>query len=103
MSTTLDDPNWVGTTVLRGGPGLEGDIRTLTEAQGSDIVLTGSITLAGHLLQRSLVDELRLFVYPIALGHGRRIFPDLRSPCRLELFEQRSIHDVVLMRYRIPR
>jgi dihydrofolate reductase len=46
VSTTLDDPDWEGTTILRGGESLEPEIRALTEQDGTDIVLTGSITLS---------------------------------------------------------
>jgi dihydrofolate reductase len=100
VSTTLDEPNWEGTTVLRGGDGLSDEIRALVEAPGRDIVLTGSITLAGHLLQRDLVDELRLLVHPVVLGHGRHLFAGNWSS-RLQLLEHRAIHDVTLLRYRI--
>ena len=103
VSTTLRDPGWEGTSVLRGGGALHDEIRALTEAPGRDIVLTGSITLASHLLRENLVDELRLFVYPVVLGHGRRLFPQDWTASRLELLEQRPIHDVVLLRYGIPR
>jgi dihydrofolate reductase len=103
VSTSMDDPGWEGTTVLRGGDGLDGEIEALVEAPGRDIVLTGSITLAGHLLLAGLVDELRLFVYPVVLGQGRRLFPHDWAGSTLELLEQRTIHDVLLLRYRIPR
>ena len=103
VSTTLCDPGWEGTTVLRGGDALDDEIRTLTESPGLNIVLTGAITLAGTLLQHNLVDELRLFVYPVVVGHGRRLFPDDWTADGLQLLEQRPLHDVVLLRYRIPR
>ena len=47
--------------------------------------------------------ELRLFVYPVVLGHGRRLVPHDWAGSTLELLEQRMIHDVLLLRYRIPR
>ncbi len=103
VSTTLQDPGWEGTSVLRGGDALRDEIRALTEAPGRDIVLTGSITLASHLLREHLVDELRLFVYPVALGRGRRLFPQDWTPSRLHLLELRPIHDVALLRYGVPR
>ena len=66
-------------------------------------MLTGAITLAGDLLRKNLVDELRLFVYPVVLGHGRRLFPQDWTASRLQLLEQRPIHDVMLLRYSVPR
>lgn len=103
VSSSLDDPGWAGTTILRGGDALGDEIRRLTEASGRDIVLTGSITLAAHLFRQHLVDEVRLFVYPVVLGHGRRLFPGGWSAPDLQLLEQRSIEDVTLLRYSIPR
>ncbi len=102
VSGSLDDPGWDGTTVLRGGNDLEQEIRTLTEAPGKDIVLTGSITLTHALLRQGLVDELRLFVNPVVLGEGRRLFPEGWAPSAIQLIEQVKIHDVVLLRYRLP-
>lgn len=103
VSSSLDDPGWAGTTILRGGEALDEEIGRLTKAPGRDIVLTGSITLAEHLLRAHLVDELRLFVYPVVVGHGRRLFPDGWSAPELQLLQQRRIYDVTLLRYAIPR
>jgi dihydrofolate reductase len=51
-------------------------VRALKERTGKDIVLTGSITLTHVLIVAGLVDEFRLFVYPVVQGRGRRLFPD---------------------------
>jgi dihydrofolate reductase len=72
VSSTLDDPGWEPTTVLRG---LD-DVRRLREGADGDIVCTGSIELAQQLIAAGLVDEYRLFVYPTVVGTGRRLFPD---------------------------
>ncbi len=104
VSTTLDDPRWEGTTVLRGREHLTREIRSLTAQPGTDIVATGSIQLVHDLLRSSLVDELRLFVYPIVLGAGRRLFPDRWEAPTLELVEERRFTGgVVLLRYLLPR
>lgn len=103
VSRTLDDPNWQGTTILRGGDGLAEEIRDLTAQPGTDIVITGSIALGHDLLRAGLVDELRLFVYPLTLGRGRRLFPDgFRSALSL-LEERRFSGGVVLLRYSVER
>ncbi|MEU4829806.1 dihydrofolate reductase family protein [Streptosporangium sp. NPDC023615] len=100
VSTTLDDPGWDGTTVLRGGDALEPEIRALTDGDGTDIVLTGSITLGHSLLRAGLVHEVRLFTYPIVLGRGRRLFPDGWRAENLSLIEQRTFSGgVTLTRY----
>lgn len=100
VSRTLGDPDWEGTTVLRGGDRLVEEIEQLTSQDGTDIVLTGSIALAEDLFRANLVDEVRLFVYPLVLGEGRRLFPDGWEVPELELVEERKFTGgVVLLRY----
>ncbi|MFY2788997.1 dihydrofolate reductase family protein [Rhodococcus sp. MALMAid1271] len=72
VSSTLEDPGWVNTTVLS-GPLLE-DITRIKEMNGSDIVRTGSITLCRDLIALDLVDEYRLFQFPYARGRSERLF-----------------------------
>jgi len=99
VSKTLHDPGWEPTTVLRGA--LRDEIRALKSAQGKDIVTTGSITLVRELIAASLVDEYRLFVYPVVLGHGQRLFADASDVPRLRLVETRPFRSgIVLVRYR---
>lgn len=99
VSTTLDDPEWEPTTVLRGGLGSA--VRNLKSAPGNDIVTTGSITLVHALIAAGLVDEYRLFVHPVALGRGRRLFADATGAAQLRLVETRPFHSgIVLLRYR---
>ncbi|GGF55851.1 dihydrofolate reductase [Marmoricola endophyticus] len=74
VSSTLTDPDWDGTTVLTGDPVEE--VRALKEQAGRDIVCTGSISLVHPLLSAGLVDEVRLFWYPVVQGRGRTLFPD---------------------------
>jgi dihydrofolate reductase len=74
VSSTLTDPEWQNSTVLSGDPVAE--VRALKERAGRDIVVTGSITLCHTLIEAGLVDEYRLFVYPVVQGRGRRLFPD---------------------------
>lgn len=100
VSTTLEDPQWAGTTIVRGGEDLASQIRGLAAEDGTDIVLTGSISLVHQLLRARLVDELRLFVFPIVLGRGRRLFPDGLALHQLELLEERRFSGgVMLLRY----
>jgi dihydrofolate reductase len=99
VSATLRDPGWQPTTVLRGP--LREEIQALKSAKGKDIVTTGSITLVRDLIAAGLVDEYRLFVYPVVLGHGRRLFARATGVPRLRLVETRPFRSgVVLLRYR---
>ncbi len=98
VSRSITDPGWDGTTVLRGD--LVEDVRALKEAPGADIVTTGSITLVRDLVRYGLVDEFRLFVFPVVLGAGRRLFEDATGVGELRLVETRSFTSgVVLQRY----
>lgn len=100
VSSSLEDPDWEGTTVLRGGGKLEAQIRELQSREGTDIVLTGSISLAQELLTLGMVDELRLFVYPVVVGAGRRLFTEKHQLRDLALVESRAFRGgVVLVRY----
>ena len=100
VSSSIVDPDWDGTTILRGGEQLDAEITELKARDGKDIVLTGSITLARQLLARGVVDELRLFVYPIVVGTGRRLFTDEHDIRDLTLIETRAFDGgVVLLRY----
>jgi dihydrofolate reductase len=99
VSATLDDPGWEPTTVLRGP--LVDEIEGLKAAPGEDIVATGSITLVRELIAAGLVDEYRLFVYPVVLGHGERLFVGADRTPKLRLVEARAFNSgIVLLRYR---
>ena len=100
VSGTVDDPGWEPTTVLP-ADGFQEAIRALKAEPGRDIVCTGSITLVHALVAAGLVDEYRLFVYPVVLGGGRRLFPDGTQLPRLRPVETRLFRSgVVLLRYR---
>ncbi len=99
VSRTLDDPAWAGTTVLSGT--MEEEVRALKERPGKDVVVTGSITLVHGLVAAGLVDEYRLFVYPVVLGQGRRLFEGATGVPPLALVEARPFRSgVVLLTYR---
>jgi dihydrofolate reductase len=83
VSSTLRDPQWTNTTVLDGD--LAGAVTELRERPGGDIVVHGSAQLVQGLLANDLVDELRLMVFPVVLGAGKRLFgaTDDTKPLRL--------------------
>ncbi|MGO1509410.1 MAG: dihydrofolate reductase family protein [Actinomycetaceae bacterium] len=78
VSSTITDPAWQRSTVIPGDP-VEA-VRELKRQPGQDIVCTGSITLCHTLLRAGLVDEIRLFIYPVVQGRGRGLFPDDLPP-----------------------
>ena len=95
VSTTLTEPGWEHTTVLAGDPVEE--VRSLKSSPGSDIVVTGSITLGHTLLSAGLVDEVRLFTYPVVQGRGRRLFPDGFQLDRLRLLASQSFRSGIVL------
>ncbi|QJY45310.1 dihydrofolate reductase family protein [Pseudonocardia broussonetiae] len=98
VSSTLTDPQWEGSTVLRGP--LAEEVRRLKEAPGRDIVATGSTRLVRALIAEGLVDEFRLFVCPVVVGTGDRLF-DAAVPS-LRLLETRPFRSgTVLLRYAV--
>jgi dihydrofolate reductase len=97
VSSTLEDPGWENTTVLRGDP--VPHVKALKGQGGKDIVLTGSISLAHTLIAAGIVDEFRLFVYPTVQGRGRPFFPAARPKLRLIGTAKSFPSGVVLLRY----
>jgi dihydrofolate reductase len=96
VSTTLDDPGWNNSTVLR-GPVVD-QVRALKQAPGRDIVATGSTQLVHALIAAGLVDEYRLFVFPVVVGGGARLFE--AADVKLRLLETRPfVSGAVLLRY----
>ena len=100
VSASLEDPDWEPTTILSGP--LRDDITGLKAQPGKDIVTTGSITLVHSLIAEGLVDEYRLFVYPVVVGRGEKLFIDAEKMAKLKLLQTRTFSSgVVLLRYGI--
>lgn len=99
VSTTMTDPDWQNSTVLSGE--VVDEVTALKNADGKDIVVTGSISLCHTLIGAGLVDEYRLFVYPTVQGSGRRLFPDGLEIPTLRLVDTKAFElGVSLLRYR---
>jgi dihydrofolate reductase len=95
VSGTMKDPEWERSTVLSGD--LEQNVRELKGVWGKDIVVTGSITLVHELIRMGVVDEYRLFVYPVVLGRGARLFEDATSVPKLKLVDSRAFRSGVVL------
>jgi dihydrofolate reductase len=99
VSSTIGEPGWDRTTVLRGP--VRDEVAALKAEPGRDIVTTGSISLVHDLIAAGLVDEYRLFTYPVVLGRGERLFAEGAEVPRLRLVESRAFRSgIVLSRYR---
>lgn len=99
VSGTLESADWNDTTIL--GAYDAGAIRELKERVEGDLYVSGSGTLVRALLADGLADELHLFVYPVALGGGERLFADGGSQTKLALATVDSYQNgVVHLAYR---
>jgi dihydrofolate reductase len=82
-STTLSDPQWAHTTALSGDLGAA--IGALKARRGGELQVHGSGALTRWLLENDLVDEMNLFIFPVVVGLGTRLFPDTGPDRALEL------------------
>jgi dihydrofolate reductase len=95
VSSTLTDPDWQHSTILS-GDWLQA-VRELKASDGKEIGVTGSIRLCHALIGAGLVDEYRLFVYPVVQGGGRRLFPDGYEVPRLRLLDSKHFANGVAL------
>jgi dihydrofolate reductase len=93
VSSTLSDPGWNNTTVLSGD--LREEVEALKRRYDGDIVVHGSAQLAQALLEQDLVDELRLMVFPVVLGSGKRLFGETSDKKPLTLKSSRTVGEGV--------
>ena len=89
ISKTLVDPDWNNTTVLRGD--VIEEATALKQRVDGDIVVHGSAQLARALFAAGLVDELRLMVFPLVLGSGKRLFDSDGSKTHMPLREAKTV------------
>ena len=88
VSTTLTTLEWNNSTLITGD--VAAQLTRLKQQPGKNISITGSVTLVGSLLRQGLLDELRLLLYPIVVGTGRRLFQDGSEQVPLKLVDARA-------------
>jgi len=93
VSSTLAEPDWNNSTVLRGDVAEE--VGKLRQELDGDIVVHGSARLVQTLIEHDLVDEFRLMVFPVLLGGGRRLFGETSDKKRLRLVDSKMVGDGV--------
>jgi dihydrofolate reductase len=102
MSSTLEDPDWNNSTVLRGE--VVDEVSRLEQELGGEIVVLGSPQLARTLIEHDLVDELRLQVYPVVLGAGARLFGATSDKKPMRLVDTQTVGDgVAILTYETIR
>jgi dihydrofolate reductase len=95
VSSTLSDPEWTNSTVVEGE--LEEVVAKLRDEHDGDVVVHGSAQLAQALIDKDLVDELRLMVFPVVLGAGKRLFGETGDKKTLKLVESQPVGDGVMI------
>ena len=100
VSSTLDEPEWNNSTVLKGD--LVEEVGKLKVEHDGDIVVHGSARLVQALIEHDLVDELRLMVYPVVLGSGKRLFGDTSDMKPLRLLDSKMVGDGVAILIYVP-
>jgi dihydrofolate reductase len=102
VSSTLRDPPWGPCRVI--GSDVPAQVARLKQQASGPILVAGSRTLVHTLMAHDLVDELRLMVFPVALGSGRRLFPDSTGKTAWRLAGTRSFPTgVVVLTYHLQR
>ena len=91
VSSTLQEPKWSNVTVLRGD--VVSEVSKLKQELDGDIVVYASYQLGRTLIEHDLVDELRLFVYPVVLGAGERLFGETSDQKPLRLIDTKIVGD----------
>jgi len=91
VSSTLEEPKWNNSSVLRGDVVTE--VSKLKQALNGDIVVPGSFQLLRTLIEHDLVDELRLKVYPVVLGDGERLFGQTSDKKPMRLTNAQTLDD----------
>jgi dihydrofolate reductase len=89
VSTTLEDPEWNNSTVIKGD--LAEAVSEIKDKHDGDIYVHGSGQLVNGLLERDLIDRLHLMVFPTVLGRGRRLFGEGADRRKLRLTDSRTV------------
>jgi dihydrofolate reductase len=93
-STTLEAPEWNNTTVIEGD--VAEAIARLKEEDGEDIMVNGSGELIRTLMRNHLLDELRLYVHPVVVGSGIRLFDGESDSVELALVDSHAYDNGVI-------
>jgi dihydrofolate reductase len=91
VSSTLDEPRWGNSTVLKGD--VLNEVSKLKQELNGEIVVLASFQLLRLLMEHDLVDELRLKIFPIVLGAGERLFGETSDEKPMRLLDAQAIED----------
>jgi dihydrofolate reductase len=102
VSSTLADPDWNNSTVLNGD--VVQEVSKLKQELDGEIVVAASRQLVRTLMEHELVDELRLMVYPVVLGAGKRLFGETSDKKSMRLLDTRTVgNGLAFLTYEVLR
>ena len=101
VSSTLEDPEWSNSTVLKGD--VVSEVSKLKQQLDGEIVVPASYQLGRTLIEHDLLDELRLVVFPVVLGAGERLFGETSDKKPMRLVSLRTVDDLALLTYETVR
>jgi dihydrofolate reductase len=102
VSSTLEDPDWNNSTVLKGD--VVSEVSKLRQQLNGDIVVPASFQLVHTLMEHDLVDELRLKIFPVVLGEGQRLFGETSDKRPMRLVATHTVEgDVAVLTYERDR
>jgi dihydrofolate reductase len=102
VSSTLEHPDWNNSTVLNGD--VLAEVSKLKQEVNGEIVVPASFQLVRTLLEHDLVDELRLKIFPVVLGDGKRLFGETTDKKAMRLVDTRNVEGgVVFLTYEADR
>ncbi len=93
VSSTLEDPDWNNSTVLKGD--VVNEVSKLRQELDGEIVVPASFQLLHTLMEHDLVDELRLMIIPVVLGAGERLFGETSEMKPMRLVDSQTIDNGV--------
>ena len=100
VSSTLSDPEWNNSTVIDPG-NLADEVRKLRDRHDGELAIHGSAQLVHDLIDKDLVDEVRLMVFPVVLGQGKRVFGETGDKKAFRLADSKPVgpDGVVVLTY----
>jgi dihydrofolate reductase len=102
VSSTLEHPRWGNSTVLKGN--VVDEVSKLKKALAGEILVYASYQLGLTLMEHDLVDELRLFVFPVVLGTGERLFGETSDKKPTRLVDAKTVGDgLAFLTYKVVR
>lgn len=101
VSNTLTSVDWQNSSIISGD--VAGQLRALKAQEGKNLGITGSMTLVRSLLRDGLLDELRLQIYPVVVGSGKRLFEESADKLPMQLVDSKiTTNGIAILHYQ-PR